>query len=98
MPTKKPVAQDIQVQIQKWLKVTWYKIAKLYYKKAHYYIWRGRSGNREIPILISEGQISNTKKADKSKSKSKFWDFVVDREAHKTWAAITTHLFTTFLL
>jgi hypothetical protein len=38
MPTKKPVAQDIQVQIQKWLKVTWYKIAKLYYKKAHYYI------------------------------------------------------------
>jgi hypothetical protein len=49
-----------------------------------------RSGNREIPILISECQISNTKEADKSKSKSKFWHFVVDGQAHKTWAAITT--------
>jgi hypothetical protein len=47
-----------------------------------------RSGNREIPILISECQISNTKEADESKSK--FWHFVVDGQAHKTWAAITT--------
>jgi hypothetical protein len=47
---------------------------------------------REIPILISECQISNTKEADKSKSKSKskFWHFVVGGQAHKTWAAITT--------
>ncbi len=88
MPTKKPVAQDIQVQIQKW-RSHGIRLQNFITRKLTTTIDKEEVEIREIPILIYECQISNTKEADKSKSKSKFWHFV-DGQAHKTWTAITT--------